>query len=69
MVAATPPAGTPPQGRGNQQPPQNLQVLPKDMPRQQVVQLMQGFTGALGVRCEYCHVDEGRGGRQDYAAD
>jgi tetratricopeptide (TPR) repeat protein len=38
-----------------QQPPQNLQVLPKDIPRQELTAIMRGFTGALGVRCEYCH--------------
>jgi tetratricopeptide (TPR) repeat protein len=72
-AAQTPPAGAGGRGQGrggqNQEPPKNLQVLPKDMTRQQVVALMQGWTQALGVRCEYCHVDEGRGGRQDYAAD
>ncbi len=44
-------------GRGGpQEPPKNLQVLPKDMPRQQVTQIMNGFTAALGVNCAYCHV-------------
>ena len=43
-------------GRGGE-PPKNLQVLPKDMTRQQVVAVMQGFTAALGVRCEHCHVE------------
>jgi hypothetical protein len=50
-------------------PPSNLQVLPKDTPRPQVVQLMQTYTAALGVDCSYCHVQEGRGGRTDMAAD
>jgi tetratricopeptide (TPR) repeat protein len=36
----------------------NLQVFPKDTPRPQVVGAMQQFTQALGVRCEYCHVDD-----------
>jgi hypothetical protein len=36
--------------------PKNLQVLPKDMSRQQVTQLMRTFAMGLGVRCEYCHV-------------
>ena len=35
---------------------QNLQVLPKDMTRQQVTQLMRSFTAALGVECTHCHV-------------
>ncbi len=38
-----------------QQPPQNLQVLPKDIPRPQLTAIMRGFTQSLGVRCEYCH--------------
>ena len=42
-------------GRGGGEPPKNLQVLPKDMPRQQVTQIMNQFTAALGVRCEHCH--------------
>lgn len=41
-----------------QEAPRNLQVLPKDMTRQQVTQVMRGFTAALGVRCSSCHVGE-----------
>src|SRR5262245_34559215 len=44
-------------GRGNAAPPTNLQVLPKDWTRQQVVQVMQGFTMGLGVMCNYCHAE------------
>jgi hypothetical protein len=65
-----PPAGGGAQGRGGQQaPPQNLQVLPKDINRQELVGLMRGINQALGVECNFCHVAEGRGGRNDYAAD
>ncbi len=46
----------PPAGRGGGQAPTNLQVLPKDMPQQQVVAVMRGFTAALGVQCDHCHV-------------
>jgi Photosynthetic reaction centre cytochrome C subunit len=42
---------------GGGAPPTNLQVLPKDWTRQQVVQVMQGFNMALGVACNYCHVE------------
>jgi Photosynthetic reaction centre cytochrome C subunit len=52
------------QGRGGgapQPPPQNLQVLPKDMPRAQVVTIMQAFSAALGVTCNHCHVFNGPG--------
>ena len=47
------------QGQGQQgqgAPLQNLQVLPKDMTRPQVTQLMRSFTAALGVECSHCHV-------------
>lgn len=62
----TPPAGGPPQGggRGPQQPPKNLQVLPKDMTTPQVAQLMRTFTTGLGVMCDHCHVSQ-----QDRASD
>ena len=43
-------------GRGGE-PPKNLQVLPKDMPRQQVVAIMGSFTAALGVNCAHCHTE------------
>lgn len=35
---------------------ENLQVLPKDLPAQQLRQTMFGFTRALGVNCYHCHV-------------
>jgi tetratricopeptide (TPR) repeat protein len=63
-------APAPAQGRGQAAPaPRNLQVLPKDMPREQLIQTMQAFSQALGVQCNYCHVFEGRGGRNDMASD
>jgi tetratricopeptide (TPR) repeat protein len=34
----------------------NLQVLPKDIPKPQLVQTMRSFASALGVRCQHCHV-------------
>jgi photosynthetic reaction center cytochrome c subunit len=54
-----------------QQPaPVNLRVLPKDMSRQDVVQVMRGFTRALGVRCQHCHVGEGNDlSKFDFASD
>src|SRR5262245_38980965 len=57
------------QGRGAQPAPSNLQVLPKDIPRERLIQTMQAFSQALGVQCNYCHVQEGRGGRNDMASD
>ena len=37
----------------------NLQVFPKDVSGADLVNAMKGFTRALGVRCEHCHVGEG----------
>lgn len=34
----------------------NLKVLPKDISKPALIGLMRSFTGALGVRCQYCHV-------------
>jgi hypothetical protein len=45
-------------------PPKNLQVLPKDIPRQQLLATMRTFTAALGVECTHCHVSS-----QDRASD
>jgi len=35
---------------------ENLQVLPKDMPVRDVIDVMRGFAIALGVRCQHCHI-------------
>jgi hypothetical protein len=34
----------------------NLRVLPKDISSDSLLQIMRGFSFALGVRCQYCHV-------------
>jgi hypothetical protein len=72
--AQPPPAGGAAGGGAGQRagappPMSNLQIFPKDTPREQVLATMQQFTQALGVQCSYCHVQEGRGGRNDFAAD
>jgi tetratricopeptide (TPR) repeat protein len=36
----------------------NLQVLPKDISKDKLVEIMKSFTHGLGVRCNYCHVGE-----------
>jgi len=38
---------------------ENLQFFPKDMERRALIDRMREFSGALGVRCEFCHVGEG----------
>ncbi len=34
----------------------NLKVLPAEIKRDSLVNIMRGFSFALGVRCQYCHV-------------
>lgn len=34
----------------------NLQVLPQDISKDQLLATMRGFTRGLGVRCDHCHV-------------
>jgi len=51
------------QGRGKFPPDslENVKVFPKDTPVRDVIDAMRGYTGALGVRCSYCHKgEEGR---------
>ena len=56
------------QGRAGQPPapPKNLQVLPKDISRQDLTAAMRAFTEALGVQCTHCHVTEPA---RDFASD
>ena len=57
-------------GGAPQPPPTNLQVLPKDWTRPQVVAVMQQFNQALGVTCNHCHVFNGPGDpMNDFAGD
>lgn len=51
-----------------QEAPKNLQVLPKDWTRPQVVAVMQNFNAALGVGCDHCHVMP-QGAPPDFASD
>lgn len=47
----------------------NLQVLPKDISKPELVSTMRGFAGALGVRCKYCHVGPDNLEGMDFATD
>jgi tetratricopeptide (TPR) repeat protein len=47
----------------------NLQVLPKDIPRPQLIATMRGFAGELGVRCTHCHVGPDDLQGMDFATD
>jgi hypothetical protein len=46
---------------------ENLKVLPRDIPRDSLIQIMRGFSMSLGVRCQYCHVQrQGADGRETF---
>lgn len=49
----------------------NLQFFPKDIPRDTLVAKMRSITGALGVRCNYCHTGGTGQGLEgvDFASD
>jgi len=49
----------------------NLQILPKDSTKAQVVEVMRNFAGGLGVRCNHCHVGENAATLEgfDFASD
>ena len=47
----------------------NLKVLSKDISKEDLIETMRGWSGALGVRCEHCHEDAPPGTRPDFASD
>jgi hypothetical protein len=61
--------GTAPAQRREMPAPTNLKVLPKDTTAAQVISIMRGFTGDLGVECTYCHAKDPATGRPNFASD
>jgi tetratricopeptide (TPR) repeat protein len=49
----------------------NLEVLPDDIGQRELVGVMRGFAGALGVRCTHCHLGDTPGSLEgvDFATD
>lgn len=49
----------------------NLEVLPEDISRRELVGIMRRFSGALGVRCTHCHTvsDDLDSPDDDFASD
>jgi thioredoxin reductase len=71
---ATPPAaGTTAAGQARQRRPMpkptNLQVLPKDISSPDLMALMRGYAKALGVECEFCHAEDPKTHRLNFALD
>ena len=68
--AQNPPPAPAPSGAGTQEEPRfkNLQVLPKDIARPQLGEVMLGFARSLGVGCDHCHMGESME-TMDWASD
>lgn len=49
--------------------PTNLQVLPKDISSDDLIKLMRGYSGALGVHCNFCHEENEQTHHPNFAAD
>jgi Photosynthetic reaction centre cytochrome C subunit len=63
-----PPAQTP-HARRPLPKPTNLKVLPKDIAPEELVKIMRGYAGALGVECNFCHVAVPGKRELDFASD
>jgi len=72
MIAQGGPEGQNPPGHGMHRPlpkPTNLKVLPKDTPPEDVIKIMKGFAGSLGVECKFCHQINPQTHKLDFASD
>ncbi len=49
--------------------PVNLKVLPKDIAPEELIKIMRGFGGQLGVQCTFCHVGNPETRQMDFASD
>src|SRR3954470_5477547 len=47
----------------------NLQVLPKNITKQQMDSVMHHYSNSLGVRCSFCHVRNDSTKTWDFASD
>jgi hypothetical protein len=74
-VAQEPPPPAGQAGPGAQRPRQplpkivNLKVLPKNTPAEEVMRIMRGFEGQLGVECKFCHVRDEKTRKMNFASD
>lgn len=49
--------------------PVNLKVLPKDIAPEELREIMRGYAGALGVRCNFCHAMNPQTHKLDFPSD
>src|SRR5271170_4966663 len=77
IAAAQNSTPAPQQGQGQTAPrqrqpmpkPTNLQVLPKNIAVPDLLAMMRGFTGALGVECQFCHTTDPATHKPNFASD
>lgn len=49
--------------------PVNLKILPKDIAPEELVKIMRGYAGALGVECNFCHAVNPQTHKLDFPSD
>jgi|HubBroStandDraft_2_1064218.scaffolds.fasta_scaffold413284_2 hypothetical protein len=49
--------------------PVNLKVLPKDIAREDLIRIMRGYAGSLGVECSFCHAVNPATHKLDFPSD
>jgi hypothetical protein len=49
--------------------PVNLKVLPKDIAPEDLIRIMRGYAGALGVECNFCHAANPQTHKLDFPSD
>ena len=49
--------------------PVNLKVLPKDIAREDLIKIMRGYAGLLGVECSFCHARNPQTHKLDFPSD
>ena len=49
--------------------PVNLKVLPKNIAPEELMKIMRGYAGALGVRCNFCHAMNPQTHKLDFPSD
>lgn len=64
--------GPPPSGEHAHRPmpkPVNLKVLPRDINPEDLIKIMRGISGSLGVECSFCHEVNPETHRPNFASD
>ena len=49
--------------------PINLKVLPKNIAPEELIRIMRGYAGALGVECNFCHAMNQQTHKLDFPSD